>query len=188
MHQIPLIVISGPSGSGKNSLIEKLKQLRNDLEHSISTTTRAPRSNERDGINYYFISREEFEEQIRQDKFLEYAAILDYYYGTSRAEIQRILHSGKIPILDVDVQGALQIKSSGIPCRLVFIMPPSLEVLRARLEARGTESPEQIKQRMELALHEMKFRHEYDIIIVNDNLQRAVKKLNNYLNSLKIKN
>lgn len=187
MKKTPLIVISGPSGSGKNTIIEKVKGQRGDLQHSISTTTRQPRGSEQHGVNYYFISREEFEKAIEQDKFLEYAPVLDRYYGTSRAEIDRIIAQGKIPILDIDVQGALQIKSSGIPCRLIFIMPPSLEVLRTRLEARGTEPPEQIAKRMELAVHELDFRHEYDLIIVNGDLDKAVQELDSYLNSLNIR-
>lgn len=176
-----LIVISGPSGSGKNTIISELLKIRQDIVHSISCTTRAARPNEKHGVDYYFLAKEEFQNLIRQNGFLEYAQVMDNYYGTSFQELERIQSLGKIPILDIDVQGALQIKQKLKNAIFVFIMPPSLEALRNRLLKRKTESLEQIEKRINLAKKEMEYTPYYDKVIVNDNLEKAVAELNSYL-------
>jgi len=172
-----IIVISGPSGAGKNTLIHGLLNGNDNLEHCISTTTRDPRKGENDGDDYHFISKETFREEMENDQFLEWAIVHENYYGTSHKEINRIHSLGKEAVLDIDVQGALQIQSKDTNSMLIFIEPPSLEVLEKRLRDRATETEEKILKRMREAKHEMEQKERYHHIVVNDTVERAVAEL-----------
>lgn len=163
-------------------MINKALQKRDDLAHCISTTTRPPRQGEKDGVNYHFIERGEFERQIEEGMFLEYAKVLNNYYGTSLAELDRIAKEGKMAVLDIDVQGAIQMMEmrahKNLPSMItIFVEPPSLEILEERLRIRGSESEEQINERVALAKEELLEKGKYDLVIVNDTLEAALKKL-----------
>ena len=167
-----LYVISGPSGTGKGTICnEILKDIHNDF--SVSMTTREPREGEIDGKHYFFVSHEVFIENIEKNNFLEYASVFDNYYGTPRDIVLKRLEKGRNVILDIDVQGGLQVKAAMPEAVLIFILPPSLAELRARLEGRGTETPEKIEKRLAKAVNEIKFIGEYDYYIVNDDLDKA---------------
>lgn len=167
-----LYVISGPSGAGKGTICkELLKDISN--EFSVSMTTRAPREGEIDGKDYYFVSREEFLRNVDQGNFLEYATVFDNYYGTPRDMVLKRLERGRNVLLDIDVQGGLQVKAAMPEAVLIFILPPSLAVLRSRLEGRGTETPELIEKRLSKAVNEIKLIGEYDYCIINDVREEA---------------
>lgn len=175
-----LIVISGPSGAGKGTIVDKLLS-DSRYELSISCTTRAPRGQERDGINYFFKTREEFEKMIAENKFLEYADVFGGYYGTPKDYVLDKLESGKSVILEIDVQGALQVKKNYPEALMIFILPPSEEVLLARLRGRKTETEEQISKRFGKARAEMEFADKYDYTVVNDDLMTAVDEVKNII-------
>lgn len=169
-----LYVISGPSGTGKGSICtEILKEIGN--EFSVSMTTRSPRPGEVDGKEYFFVTKEEFEANIAKGGFLEYATVFDNYYGTPKEMVINRLERGRNVILDIDVQGGLNVKKAMPEAVLIFILPPSLEVLRSRLEGRGTESREDIEKRLGQAINEIKLIGEYDYYIVNDVLAESVQ-------------
>ena len=167
-----ILIFSAPSGSGKSTLVQHLLDTRQDMELSISATTRAPRGKEQDGKEYYFITRERFEELIKQDAFVEYEQVYHgTYYGTLRSEIDRIESAGHHVVFDIDVKGGINIKRLfGDKARSIFIAPPSLEILRERLTNRGTDSPEKIKERLAKAEIEMADAPLFDTILVNDDL------------------
>ena len=168
-----LYVISGPSGTGKGSICrELLKDSGNDF--SVSMTTRAPREGEVDGREYYFVTKEVFLENVEKDNFLEHATVFDNYYGTPRDMVVKRLERGRNVLLDIDVQGGLQVKSAMPQAVLIFILPPSLAVLRSRLEGRGTETSDIIEKRLGKAVNEIKLIGEYDYYVVNDVLDDAV--------------
>ena len=168
-----LFVISGPSGTGKGTICrELLKDIRN--EFSVSMTTREPREGEEHGREYFFVSHEEFIENINRNNFLEYATVFDNYYGTPKDIVLKKLEKGRNVILDIDVQGGLQVKEAMPEAVLIFLLPPSLAALRSRLENRGTETPEKIEKRLNKALDEIKFIGEYDYMVVNDVREDAV--------------
>ena len=169
-----LTVISGPSGTGKGTIVNELLKDEN-TEISISCTTRAPRGQEVDGVNYFFKSQEEFEEMIKNNEFLEYAQVFGKYYGTPKEYVLKKLDAGKNVILEIDVQGAMQIKENFPKATLVFIAPPSLKVLYDRLAGRGTETKELVNKRFSMAKSELKFADKYDYVVINDDLQTAVK-------------
>lgn len=182
------IVISAPSGCGKSTLIDLLLQEYPELTYSISCTTRAPRGEEEDGIDYHFLSHERFEELIAQGAFIEYANVHGNYYGTLAAPIKEVLAEGNSMILDIDVAGAAKVRHQVFhhlppddPLRVgytdIFINPPSMDELRVRLEGRGTDSKEVIERRLENAEGEMERAHEYMYQIVNDDLRIAYKQL-----------
>jgi guanylate kinase len=173
-----LIVVSAPSGAGKTTLCERLLKEFPELTLSISSTTRAPRGQERDGKDYYFLSKRVFEEQIRAGRFAEWAEVHGYYYGTSKDTIERTLEQGKSVLLDIDVQGAESLrKSYPKQCLSFFIAPPDLKALEIRLRGRGTDSEETIQKRLRNAIAEMQEAPRFHHCIVNDNLERAYQKL-----------
>jgi guanylate kinase len=172
-----LFVVSAPSGAGKTTLCYRLSRELPDLAFSVSHTTRKPRSGEEEGRDYYFVSAESFSEMVDAGAFVEWAEVHGNRYGTSRAELNRLLSLGKDVILDIDTQGAMQIKSSGMRGTFVFILPPSMHVLEQRLKDRDTDDEEVIRRRLENAVGEIKLYNEYDYVVVNDELDEALDKL-----------
>ena len=168
-----LIVLSGPSGCGKGTMVAEILK-RGDCAVSVSATTRAPREGEVDHVHYHFITREEFERRIAEDGFLEHAQYVGNYYGTPRKEVEEMRAQGKHVILEIEVQGAFQIREKCPDAILVFTIPPTLDELRRRLHKRGTETEEVIEQRVALAAEELPLAKQYDYIILNDDLQDAV--------------
>lgn len=171
-----LLVVSGPSGAGKGTICKALIE-KNPIWISTSCTTRKPRVGEVDGVNYFFIEREEFLKRMDNDEFLEYAEVYGNFYGTPRSEVLRLLEEGKDVILEIDIQGALKIKSSYPEGVFIFIMPPSMEELRNRITNRGSETPESLKTRLEAAYDEISFASKYDYAVVNDEVDKAVNKI-----------
>lgn len=172
-----IVIITAPSGCGKTTLINKLLEEHDDIEFSISTTTRDPRRNEKDSVNYYFIGIEKFKNMIENGEFVEWAKVHGNYYGTQYSEIERILNSGKKCLLDVDVQGGLNLMQIFVGCKSIFIVPPSIEELENRLRKRNTECEEIIIQRMKDSKDELLFQDKYRFRIINDDLEKAYKEL-----------
>ena len=173
-----LVVLSGPSGTGKGTVCGVVRNHLGDaVRYSISATTRKPRTGEEHGREYFFFSKEEFEALRDQNGFLEWAQVYDNYYGTPRAFVEEVLASGKDCILEIDPQGALQVRKATDEAVLVFIAPPSLEELRNRLTGRGTESAEEVEKRLSCAESELAYRDKYDYIIVNDYVETAAAKM-----------
>ncbi len=171
-----LIIFSAPSGAGKTTIVKRLLEKFSELEFSVSACSRAKRAGEKDGRDYYFLSAEEFKRKLENDEFLEWEEVYkDHFYGTMRSEIQRIWDKGKHVIFDVDVLGGLNIKKFyGDKALAIFVMPPSVEHLKERLKGRSTESDENIETRLDKAEEEMKYAKQFDIILVNDDLEIAV--------------
>jgi len=171
-----ILILSGPSGAGKSSLIKAASDKIGDYYFSISTTTRPPREGEKDGVDYYFVDKETFEEDIRNGEFLEYAQVHGNYYGTSLKPVREALEQGKLVIFDIDVQGhAIARERMGDLITSVFVTTPSLEELKRRLMARGTDDEEIIRKRIENALIEIEYISAYDFLIVNDDFDKAVE-------------
>lgn len=177
MNKGKLYIISAPSGAGKTSLIKKLIPDLDMLKVSVSHTTRVQRPGEIDGIDYFFTSVERFKEMISQSDFLEYAQVFDNYYGTAQSSVEHSLNSGKDVILEIDWQGAAQIRRLLEDTISIFILPPSTQVLRQRLQERGQDSPEIIDRRMHAAKTEISHYAEYDYLIVNDDFNTALTEL-----------
>ena len=166
------VIISAPSGAGKSTLISRIMKKDSRFSVSVSTTTRSPREGEKDGINYYFKDRKDFEKMIENDEFLEWAEVHGNLYGTSKKEVDRIHAAEKIPLCDIDVQGAINIREK-IAGVFVFIVPPSMEELKRRLLSRSTDSQETIELRIRNASAELAYAGIYDYVIVNDSLETA---------------
>jgi guanylate kinase len=172
-----LFIISAPSGAGKSTLCRAVLDHFPDMRYSISYTTRQPRQGERDGVHYFFVTRDEFKKGIDRGRWAEWAQVHDNFYGTSADLLDRGLNGGQDILLDIDVQGMGQIQASYPAGITIFIMPPSLEILRSRLEARGTDSPEVIAVRLRNAQQEMAQKDRYRHIVINDRLAVATTKL-----------
>jgi guanylate kinase len=172
-----LFVLSAPSGAGKSTLIDRAIREVPGIWHSVSATTRQPREYEEEGVHYYFMEHGAFEKAIAEDHFLEWAEVHGEYYGTPSKEVDKRLAGGEDVIMDLDVQGALQVKKHRPEAILIFIMPPSLEALRKRIENRQTETEESIRRRLSIAEKEMSHRDQYEQVIVNDVLDDAFGEL-----------
>ena len=172
-----LFVVSAPSGAGKTTLIKQVLKRFSTLSYSVSHTTRAPRGNEKEGLDYFFISPEAFEQKILQDHWIEWAKVHDHYYGTSRDFVEKTLGKGQSLLLDIDVQGAVQIMGSTLSPVTIFIMPPTFEILAQRLENRGTDSRKVIAMRLENATAEIAQKDRYQYVVVNDDLDTAIEDL-----------
>lgn len=180
-----LIVMSGFSGAGKGTLMKRLMADYDDFAFSVSMTTRAPREGEVNGRDYFFVTREEFEKTIEEDGLVEYAQYVGNYYGTPKAYVEEQLKKGKNVILDIEVQGAMQIKKKFPDALMVFVIPPSIEVLLKRLRARGTESEEVIARRITQAKAECTYMDRYEYIVINDDLDTAVREMYSMITSAK---
>ena len=182
-----LTVVSGFSGAGKGTVMKRLIQKYDDYALSISVTTRKPREGERDGIEYFFKTKEEVETMIKNDEFLEYARYVDNYYGTPRFYVEEMLAKGKNVILEIEIQGAMQIKAKNSEAVLVFVTPPSFEELRKRLVGRGTETADVIESRLRRASEEAEGMSSYDYILVNDQVEDCVDRLHQIILSERAK-
>ena len=169
-----LFVVSAPSGTGKTTVVERLVQVVPDLTMSRSYTSRQARAGERDGVDYNFVSRATFEAMVARREFLEHADVFGNLYGTSRTDAERLMASGKDVVLVIDVQGAGQVRSAGIPLVTVFVLPPSFEVLEQRLRGRGKDSDDAIRRRLDTARAEVAGYEDYDYVVVNDDLDACV--------------
>jgi len=177
MQDQRIIIITAPSGAGKTSITRYLLKTIDRLAFSISATTRRPRSYEKDKTDYYFISEEEFRQKIRGNEFVEWEMVYEgTYYGTLKSELERIWDMGKIPLLDIDVKGAIHVRQEYRQNSLtIFVEPPTVEELKHRLLSRGTETEESLQARINKASFEISFKHSFDKVIVNDQLERACR-------------
>jgi len=181
-----LIVVSGPSGAGKDTICNRVIEDMKDTKISISMTSREPRGKEIDGVDYYFVSKEEFEERIARDEFLEYAVVHNNkYYGTPKGKIEDDLNKGKNIILVIDIQGALKVKELVKEALFIFIMPPSMEELKERLIKRQTESKKKILERFKTAYNEINEYTKYNYVVVNDRVDKAVEKVKSIITAEK---
>jgi guanylate kinase len=169
-----LFIVSAPSGAGKSSLVKAMLERDPTIQLSVSYTTRQPRTGEIDGVNYHFVSREDFQARIERSEFLESAEVYGNYYGTSQPWIETQMASGRDILLEIDWQGAAQVRKQMPQCRSIFILPPSLDELRRRLEGRGTDSAEIIAKRMAAAREDISHAMEFDYLVVNDKFGEAL--------------
>ena len=179
-----LIILSGPSGVGKETVRQRLEEIRKfNLVYSISMTTRQPRNQEVDGVNYYFVSQEEFKKNIANDNFLEYAKFVGNYYGTPKDKVEALRNQGLNVLLEIEINGAKQVLSKVKDDRVIsfFLMPPSLEDLEARIRKRKTESEEVIAERLHKGKEEMTMTENYDYVILNDKVNRAAKEISDLI-------
>ena len=172
-----LIVISGPSGAGKGTICKSFLERNPEVAISVSATTRSPRKGAVEGVNYYFMSKEEFKGKIEDNDFLEYAEVYDNFYGTPKSNVEELLEGGKDVILEIDIQGALKVKENTEEGVFIFILPPSMEELKARIIKRGSETPESLMKRFKSAYKEINFISRYNYAVVNDEVETAVEKL-----------
>ena len=172
-----LIVISAPSGTGKTTVVKKLLQQSTNLEASVSFTTRKMRENEKEGLDYFFVSEKTFTNMIQNDDFLEHATVFGNFYGTEKKSVSENLKKGVNVILEIDWQGALQIKSSMPSCVMIFLIPPSKEVLLTRLKNRGTDSDQEIAYRFNQAVLDLEQSNKFDHVLVNDQLEKVVTEI-----------
>ena len=181
-----LLIVSGPSGSGKGTVVSVLNEYTG-YELSISATTRKPRPNEENGIHYFFKETEEFKQMIEKNLLLEHACFCENYYGTPRDNVEGKLNEGINVILEIEVQGALQVKEKYPEAVLIFLIPPSLEELQSRLVGRGTEDMDTINKRINRALEELEFLPKYDYVVINDKVESAVTKIKEVVEAEKMK-
>ena len=180
-----IILITAPSGSGKTSIVKYLMEKFPTLAFSVSATTRPPRQNEKDGRDYYFLSEEEFKEKMKNKDFLEWEMVYEgKYYGTLKSEMSRIWSEGKVPVLDIDVQGAIHVQEQyPVNTMTLFIQAPSIAELKRRLQSRGTETEETLKARLSKSTYEMSFKDHFKNIIVNDHFENACKEAKEVIGS-----
>lgn len=184
MKESRIICVSGFSGTGKGTMLRKLlAESPDQYALSVSITTRAPRPGEQEGVDYYYRTNEEFEQMIKEDGFIEYAGYVDHYYGTPKKFVVDNLESGKDVFLEIEVQGAFQVRKKYPETILIFVVPPSIPELQRRLRERNTETEETIRKRLERAAEEVDFIPEYDYLLVNDDLDTAVRELKNILSA-----
>lgn len=169
-----LYILSGPSGVGKDTVIKRLFEREPNLKYSVSMTTRDKRPGEEEGVDYFYKTKEEFEQLVEQGELLEYAKYVDNYYGTPRRYVEEMLEKGYNVFLEIEVQGALQVKESFPDGVFIFLIPPSLEELKRRIIGRGTETEESVMNRLQEAQKELKMMGEYDYLVVNDDVEVAV--------------
>ena len=179
-----LLVFSAPSGAGKSTIVRSVLNKFPELAFSISATTRERRETEEEGKHYFFISENEFKKKIEQNEFVEWEKFYDYYYGTLKSHIENLLDKGKNVVLEVDVKGALEIKKVYPDSVLVFVMPPSFDILKDRLVKRNTESQEDLKKRLERVELELSYKDHFEHIIVNDDLNYALEEAENIIKNI----
>ena len=178
-----LLVISGFAGTGKGTLVHELLERYDNYALSVSATTRNPRPGEIDGVHYFFKTKEEFEQMISENKLIEYASYVENYYGTPKDYVQQQLENGKDVILEIEIQGALKVKEQFPDTLLLFMVPPSAEVLEARLRGRGTETDDVVRKRLHRAVEEAEYIQKYDYLIVNDDLETCVRETHEIIQS-----
>lgn len=172
-----LLVVSGPSGAGKGTVCGAYMEKHPECSLSVSATTRSPRPGETDGVNYYFLTEEDFREKISNDGFLEHAVFCNNYYGTPKDAVMKMIDSGRDVILEIEVQGAMQVRAHYPEAVLIFVVPPSMDELEARLRGRGTETDEVISNRLARSKEEFKYIEKYNYILVNDTIDNSVRRL-----------
>lgn len=187
MRKGTLYVFTGPSGAGKGTVLGRLLAEDDRLFFSISATTRAPRPGEQNGVHYYFLEKTDFENRIAQGAFLEHAQYVGNYYGTPKAYVEQQLAAGKDVILEIEIQGALKVKKKFPDTLLLFVTPPSVDVLRERLIGRGTEDAETVKKRLGRAIEEADGVEEYDYLVVNDDLDTCVEEVHSIIQAEKLR-
>ena len=180
-----LIVVSGPAGCGKSTVLKALTEKRENLRFSISVTTRSPRLGEQNGREYFFINKEEFERMVQEDQLLEYAHYTDHWYGTPQRQVEEMLENGMDVYLDIEVQGAGIIRRKCPSALFIFLMPPSMEELERRLRGRGTETEVSIQKRLERAQGECAVRERFDYVVVNDTVARAAEEISSLIDRKK---
>lgn len=182
-----LLVISGPSGVGKGTVLHDLMNTQENLVYSVSATTRKKRDGEIEGVSYFYKSHEEFEKMISEDKFLEYAYVHNNYYGTPKDFVEKKISEGKIVVLEIDVQGAVNVKNNTDNAVFIFLAPPSLSELKNRIVGRGTETENDINLRMNNARRELEYIKYYDYLVINDHINSAINSVNEIINAEKHK-
>lgn len=182
-----LLVLSGPSGSGKGTVCNRLMDRNKDVVFSVSTTTRGPREGEVDGKNYFFIDEDEFKEMVKRDEFLEHARVHNNYYGTPKDFVVEEIDKGDIVLLEIDVQGAMQVKDNYENAVFVFLLPPSMKELENRIVNRGTETKEDIETRLKNAYRELDYLENYDYFLINDDIDQAVVDIESIIKAERLK-
>ena len=178
-----MVILSAPSGAGKDTVFKEISRTRSDVCESMSATTREPRAGETDGVNYYFLTQSEFEKKIENNEFLEYASYNNCYYGTPASTVLKLVEEGKICFLIIERKGAQKIMKSYPEAVSIFLMPPDMETLEKRLKKRNTDSEEAIISRLKIAEEEIKSASEFDYIVINNELEKAVDEINEILST-----